>query len=167
MSMPPTIEMFFQKLLNSPMRSGPVTVQKLWNRNAASSVNTAIASAAQRAFHPTASRMPPPSSTRIVSAVSTCGMGSPLLAMYPAVPSKPPIFANPEMMKISASRMRPTSAVPSYWRVIAVVVVIAIAQLPVSSFIEFEWSWKVEHEQLGLEHSATPLRDRDRAFLLD
>jgi hypothetical protein len=34
--------------------------------------------------------------------------------MYPAVPSKPPILPNPEMMNIAASRMRPMSATVSW-----------------------------------------------------
>src|SRR4051812_21715562 len=54
--------------------------------------------------------MPPPSSTAIAMMAPSCGSGRCFEAMYPTVPSKVPILPKPEVMNMTASRMRPTSA---------------------------------------------------------
>src|SRR5439155_7689006 len=110
MSMPPVMATFFMKLICCIIFCAASTAQKLWKTSAARIVKPASASAAQRAFQPIARRIPPPSSVRIVSGNSTPTIGRPLAAIAPAVPSYPVILPNPEVMKMTARRMRPTSA---------------------------------------------------------
>ena len=59
-------------------------------------MNAATASAAQRAFQPTATIKPPTNSMTIAMVVAISGSGTFLLAIDAAVPSKPPILPNPE-----------------------------------------------------------------------
>src|SRR5258708_14932887 len=108
--MPPEIETFFQKFIDCANFEAATAFQKSWNRKPAAIVKIASARAAQRALKPIASSKPPPSSTAMAMIVASCGSGRPFEAMYPAMPSNSLILPNPEVMKISASRMRPTSA---------------------------------------------------------
>src|SRR5688572_3200146 len=132
--------------------------------NAERTQKPAMASAAQRAFQPTTSSIPPPSSTRIVAAARACGIGRPLLAMEPASPSKPLILLNPDMMKINARRIRPTSAAQSYCVLNCADVVIGISA---PGLVKAGRSGKVEQQCFGLGRSIAAVVERDLRFAVE
>src|SRR5258706_16382590 len=93
-------------------------------------------------------RIPAPNSMAIVITRSTCAIGRPFEAIIAAVWSKPPILLPPELMKMTARRMRPTSA----------------AALVTFGFMFFLLRlWQIEEQDVGRAR----LVDPDRGFALD
>src|SRR5258706_4548023 len=94
-------------------------------------------------------RIPAPNSMAIVITRSTCAIGRPFEAIMAAVWSKPPILLQPDLMKMTARRMRPMRAAASATFALTADGKGWFMGLFASVFMVFSWSWQVEKEGIS------------------
>src|SRR5258705_3059771 len=88
-------------------------------------------------------------SRAIVITRSTCAIGRPFEAIMAAVWSKPPILLQPDLMKMTARRMRPMRAAASATFVLTAEGKGWFTGLFASVFMVFSWSWQIEKKDVG------------------
>src|SRR5258706_6795944 len=98
----------------------------------------------------------------IVAMRSTWAIGSPFEAIIAAVCAKPPILLHPELTKMTARRMRPTSAAASATAGLRAEGRGRFVGLFASVFMVVSWSWQVEKKDVGRARFA----DTDLGFAL-
>src|SRR5258706_1397170 len=93
--------------------------------------------------------IPARTSTAMVTTSRTCAIASPLEAIIAAVWSKPPILLQPDLMKMTARRMRPMRAAASATFVLTAEGKGWFTGLFASVFMVFSWSWQIEKKDVG------------------